>query len=630
MKTNLTFFFLVFILNLNLIAQNSRTRKADKFFKRLEFVNAAKEYEKIIQDGGGNTYIFEQLAESYYNIFKTEKAEKYYAKALRESKSSEMIFKYAQMLKANGKYEKSNQEMLKFARLRPNDGRAIEFIENPNYLSQILERDNRFSLKMLPFNSKFSDFGGTLLDNKLYITSARNTSRKNYGWNQEPFLDIYELEIDNKGNYKEPVLLKGKANTKYHEGLVSFSPDGNTMYFSRESFFEDTFKKDSLPGVKFGLLHIFRATKFNGHWVDVESLNINRNNFSIKNPSVSPDGQFIYFASDTPAGYGQFDIYKSKIKEDGTLGVPINLGEKINTPGQEMFPYVSSDYTLYFSSNGHLGLGALDVFYTRINNGSFTQVRNLGIPVNSVADDFAFRMEESTALGYVSSNRKGGVGSDDIYAIERVQPLCDVNLVAIVKNNENSNLITGASLSIYNQEGQKISTRYTNKNGVARFTLPCNRSMVLEIISLDYNSKKLSLHLKEDEIKTTIKLEPIDTLITEDLVELEPIYFEFDKSNITARAAFELDKLVQIMSKYPKMIIKVNSHTDNRGSENYNLVLSDRRAKTTVQYVISKGIDALRISGKGVGENEPAFDCGASCTEEQHQLNRRSVFRIVK
>jgi len=630
MKIHLRFLVIVFITTFSSTAQNSKTRKADKYFELLEYVNAAKEYEKIIVEGHANTYVFKQLAEAYYNIFETEKAEKYYAKALKDSDSPKLIFKYAQMLKANGKYEKSNKEMVKFARMRPKDKRAIEFVENPDYLSDIIERDNRFKIINLPFNSKFSDFGGTLLNNNLYITSARNTSRKSYGWNAEPFLDIYELKIDSNGNYQEPILVNGKINTKYHEGLVSFSPDGNTMYFSRESFFEDTFQKDSLSGLKFGLLHLYRATKSNTNWINIESLNINSRKFSIKNPSVSPDGRFIYFASDMPRGYGLFDIYKSKIKEDGTLGVPINLGERVNTQGQDMFPYVSSDYTLYFSSNGHLGLGALDVFYTRIKDGSLTKVRNLGIPVNSNADDFAYRIDENTALGYVSSNRKGGVGSDDIYAVERLQPLCDVNMIATVKNNENSNLITGASVAIYDEQGQKISTRYTNKNGVARFTLPCNRSMVLEIISLDYNSKKLSLHLKEDEIKTTIKLEPIDTLITEDLVELEPIYFEFDKSNITARAAFELDKLVQIMSKYPKMIIKVNSHTDNRGSENYNLVLSDRRAKTTVQYVISKGIDALRISGKGVGENEPAFDCGASCTEEQHQLNRRSVFRIVK
>src|SRR5690606_28441409 len=205
-------------------------------------------------------------------------------------------------------------------------------------------------------------------------------------------------------------LLNDKINTRYHEGLVSFSPDGKTMYFSRESFFEKVFEKDSLTKNRYSVLHLYKATKLGNNWDTVESLSINSENYSVKNPSVSADGKTLYFASDKPDGYGGFDIYKATINADGSVGEAENLGQKVNTEGQEMFPYISSNGTLYFSSNGHLGLGGLDVFYTKEVDGKVGPIRNIGIPINSNADDFAFRMDEETSEGFVSSNREGGVG----------------------------------------------------------------------------------------------------------------------------------------------------------------------------------------------------------------------------
>jgi Tol biopolymer transport system component len=220
--------------------------------------------------------------------------------------------------------------------------------------------------------------------------------------------------------------MNDKINTRYHEGLVSFSPDGETMYFSRESYFEKDFEKDSISKVRYSQLYLFKATKLGSDWDTVESLSINSENYSVKNPSVSADGKTMYFASDMPGGYGNFDIYKAPIKEDGTLGEPQNLGQKVNTEGQEMFPYISSNGTLYFSSNGHLGLGGMDVFYTKEIDGKMAPIRNVGIPINSNGDDFAFTIDEEAEEGFVSSNRDGGKGSDDVYAFKKLQPLCDV------------------------------------------------------------------------------------------------------------------------------------------------------------------------------------------------------------
>lgn len=612
------------------MAQNKNTKKADKHFARLEFIEAAEDYNKLIEDGKGDTYVYSQLAESYYNVFNTVEAEKWYAKALETSNEPEMIFKYSQMLKANGNYEESNVQMAKFASMRPSDDRAIKYNENPDYLPKILEKGKKFNIQSLGFNTKFADFGGTLKDGKLYITSARNTSRKTYGWNEEPFLDIYELDKNEDGTYQAASLVEDKVNTKYHEGIVSFSPDGKTMYFSRESFFEKEYEKDSLTKVKYSLLHLFKATKTGDTWSNVEGFAINSKDYSIKNPSVSPDGKTLYFASDMPGGFGMFDIYQASINENGSLGKPMNLGQKVNTQGQEMFPFISSNNTLYFSSNGHLGLGNLDVFHTKVVDGKTGPVRNIGIPINSSADDFAFNLDEETKEGYVSSNRDGGLGGDDIYAIKRLQPLNDVLVAGTVVDSKTGNPVNAASVTLYDDQGNKVLSKVTNSDGTVDFIIETEKDAELEIVMDGYVSQKIKVSATTDEeVLVNIMLDPIEEIIKPEEIVLNPIFFEFDKSNITSKAAFELDKLVQIMKKYPEMVISANSHTDSRGPASYNAKLSDRRSKTTVQYVISKGVDKSRISGMGKGESEPKVDCGSNCSEEDHQMNRRSEFIIV-
>lgn len=630
MKNFKTLLFITLMSSFCLTAQNKDTKKADKQFSRFEFVDAAKSYNKLVEQGKADTYVYGQLAESYYNIFNTVEAERWYAKALETSDDAEMVYKYAQMLKANGKYEASNQQMERFATMRPSDDRATAYRKNPNYLPKILEQGKKFNVQNADFNSEQSDFGGTLHDGKLYITSGRNDNRKTYGWNEQPFLDIYSMTKNSDGSYQAAELANNKLNTKYHEGLVTFTPDGNTMYMSRESYFEKDYQKDSLSSTRFGQLYLYKVTKLGSDWDTVESLAINSYNYSVKNPSVSPDGSTLYFSSNMPGGFGDFDIYKAPINEDGTLGEPVNLGQKVNTEGQEMFPFISSNNTLYFSSNGHLGLGGMDVFFTREIDGKMAPIRNVGIPVNSNADDFAFSIDEESEEGFVSSNREGGKGSDDVYLIKKLQPLCDVLVSATVLDDKTREPISGASVSLYDAEGNKVTSKTTNDEGLAEFIIECEEDTELEVVMDGFDSKKVAVKgSSEEENNVQISLDPIEKLIVEDKIELAPIYFEYNKSNVTAQAAFELDKLVQIMNKYPDLVISATSHTDYIGSNSYNLRLSDRRAKTTVQYVISKGIDASRISGVGKGETEPKIDCGTKCTDEERQLNRRSEFIIV-
>ena len=630
MKNYTSIFIIILFTGLFANAQSKTTKKADKLFSKFEFVKAAEEYEKLLSKGESSAYVYGQLAEAYYNIYKTVEAEKYYAKALETSESPETVFKYAQMLKANGKYKNSDEQMAKFAAMRPADHRAITFLENPNYLPKILKKGKEYNLQDAGINSRYSDFGGTLNDGKLYFASARNDRGKNYGWNQEPFLDLYTAAQNKDGSFQTPMPLE-TINTKYHEGLVSFSADGKTMYFSRESYFDKIFERDSLSRNKYSVLNLYKSSKDSGVWSKGEALSLNSENYSVKNPAVSPDGKLLFFASDMAGGMGKFDIYMAPINKDGSVGKPSNLGQKLNTEGQEMFPFVSADNTLYFSSDGHLGLGGMDVFFTKLVDGKVGPIRNVGVPVNGNADDFAFSINNETGEGLVSSNREGGAGSDDVYIVKVLQPICDVLVTVLIKDSKTGLALSNTSVNITDTEGNIIGTKMSSETGEVNYIIECNTNLYLTASKEAYESGSANVEgTSDEEVSLEILLDPIDEIILADKVLLNPIYFDFDKSNITVQGAFELDKLVQLMTKYESIVIRAESHTDARGSAIYNQSLSERRALTTAQYVIAQGVDANRISGVGMGEAMPVNDCGSGCSEEEHQMNRRSEFIILE
>ena len=636
MKNIFTFIALTFLSITTIDAQDKSSKKADKQFSKLEFVKAAESYKKLINNGKSSDYVVAQLAECYYNIFDTVEAEKWYATLAEKSSNADIIFKYSQMLKANGKYKLSNKWMNKFVELRPADNRATSFLKNPNYLPKIISKGKRFNVQNLDINSEYSDFGGSLNDNKLYITSSRNTvglfdfgrwitQRINYGWNNEPYLDIYSFDVTESGSYLNEDNLGSNVNTKYHEGLASFDSEGN-MYISRESFYENEYVKDPESNNITSLIGIYKISKGEKN---VVALNINSVEYSVKNPSVSSDGKTIYFSSDMPGGFGNFDIYKGNIDEEGNINNVENLGQKVNTEGQEMFPFIGDKNNLYFSSDSQLGLGGLDVFFTKEVDGKWASVRNVGIPVNSNADDFAFNMNEATGEGFVSSNRSGGKGGDDIYSIKRLIPICDVLLTANVMDAKTKLGIDSATTSVSDKEGNIASTKTSSTEGVTEFMLVCDEAGKLIVSKEGYNSKIVDLKMSNEEFTSIdVMLDPIEKIIVAEKIELNAIYFDFDKSNIKAEAAFELDKLVQIMNKYPEMTVSIESHTDSKGPSSYNQRLSERRAKTTSQYVISKGIDSSRLSSAGKGESNPVVDC-TNCSKEEDKLNRRSEFVIT-
>ncbi|CAN1565782.1 MotB Flagellar motor protein [Flavobacteriaceae bacterium] len=607
-----------------LSAQNKDTQSADKLFKKLEFIAASEAYLKLVETKKATVYVYEQLADCYYNIYNTAEAAKWYAKTLEEKKDAELYYRYAQMLKANGNYAESNKQMQKFAALQPNDLRAKAFNENPNYIPRLLDQTKSFDLKALDMNSDKSDFGAVLHDNTVYFTSARNASKKMYGWTKEPFLDIYKADYNEDGTITNSVPVK-ELNSKFHDGSVTISKDGNTMYFTSDSFRENSFEKDKANKLKLGRNNIFKATFENGKWSTITSLPFNSSDYSTGNPSLTKDGKTLYFSSNMPGSIGGVDIWKVSISENGSFGTPENLGKKVNTEGNESFPFITNENVLYFSSDAKQGLGGLDVYSIDLKAG--TEAKNVGKPVNSDKDDFSFSFNENKNFGFVASNRNG---NDDIFGL---LPVCGYEVNTIVTNAKTGAILADAKVSILDDKNNVITTEQSNERGEVSYTVECEKNYTIQASKDGFESNSFAVtksNNKGGSTKVDAALKPIEEIITETEVVLNPIFFEFNKSNITKEGAFELDKLVQVMKSNDKLVIFAKSHTDSRGSDKYNMILSDNRAKATVQYVISKGIDAARISGKGYGESEPKVVCGKDCAEEQHAQNRRSEFLIVK
>ena len=611
------------VSTLTITAQNKDTKAADKLYARYEYVDAAKAYLKLVENDKQDPYVYKQLADAYFNMFNTEEAAKWYAKATETTQDAETYYRYAQMLKASGKYEEANKQMQKFAAAAPNDTRAKAFKENPNYIPRLLDKTKLYNVNSSDISGTKSDFGAVLYDNTLYFASARNGARKNYGALDEPFLDIYKADYNSDGTITNATTVSS-LNSKYHDGPLTMSADGNIIYFSSDSFREKTFEKDKKNNLKLGRNSIYKTTKNGDSWGSIDMLPFNSKEFSTSNPSLSRDGKTLYFSSDRPGGLGGVDIWKAAINDDGTYGEPLNLGNKVNTEGNESFPFIADDNkTLFFASSGKQGLGGLDVYKIDLSNGS--EASNLGKPVNSEKDDFAFTFNSVKGVGFLSSNRNG---NDDIFA---VTPICGVDVITVVTDAKTGAVLANAKVTIVDDKRNTIASEMSNDKGEVKYRVECDKAYVIQVSKDGYESNTFAVvKSKGPETKVDAALQPIDVIVTETEIVLKPIYFEFNKSNITQEGAFELDKLIQVMKNNDKIVILVKSHTDNRGSDQYNLLLSDRRAKSTVQYVISKGIDANRISGKGMGELEPKVDCGKDCTEEQHAQNRRSEFLLVK
>lgn len=627
--------------------QQKKIQKANDKFERFAYVDAQKILLKVANEGYRSKDLFQKLGDSFYLVADYENACKWYSELLNDH-ANELkpiyYFRYAQSLKSTQRYEESDKIMSKFYTFENEDSRAQRYQSNPQYLLAIDFQSGRYKVANLKANSEYSDFGPAFYGDEIVFASARDTgliAKRVHGWNDKPFLELYKGQVKEKSKeITEVKKFSNKINTRYHESTPVFTNDLKTVYFTRNNYNNGKYRKDK-KGIN--KLKIYKSTiDDKGRWSSAESIRFNNDEYSVGHPALSPDNKKLYFSSDMPGGFGNSDIYEATIAEDGTLGDPRNLGENINTEGRESFPFVSKSGDFYFASDGHIGLGGLDLFVTTINvAGKVGPVINLGEPANTPQDDFAFIINDETKIGYFSSNRYGGKGDDDIYKFRQLEGIkreCEILLKGLVTDKDTDSILPNSKVALYDLENNLVEEMVVGPSAEYSFLVDCDNKYLLRANKAKYISvEELITTPKENEtLDTPLQLETKikKFVIGQDLgkiLNLNPIYFDFDKSEIRYDASVELAKVIAVMHENPKMKIDVRSHTDSRGDDNYNEQLSEMRAKSTVAYIISKGISADRLTGKGYGESRLVNGCsnGIPCSVEKHQLNRRSEFIIL-
>ncbi len=633
---------LLSVLSINTYAQKVKLASADKKYDSYAYIDAIKTYEKVAEKGYKSAVLFQKLGNAYYFNSNLPNAAKWYAElfALETEVEAEYYFRYSQCLRATGDNAKANDMMEKFDQLSGNDSRGSLFKKNKNYLEAIKENSGRYKIENAGINSKYVDYGAFVYDNKIYFATARDTGslqHRKHSWNDQYFTNLYMADLDEEFNASNPNRFSNEINTKFHEASPVFTKDGKTMYFTRNNYVDGKKGKD---GNNITLVKIYKATLENDKWSKVEELPFNSNNYSTGHPSLSPDEKTMYFASDMPGSYGQSDLFKVQINEDGTFGNPENLGAAVNTPGKETFPFVTDENEIYFASNGHPGLGGLDVFVAKINkDGSVDEIQNVGADVNSPTDDFAYIIDTKSRRGFFSSNRDGGDGFDDIYKfLETKRLICEQELFGKITDMLTSKPLPNAKVTLFDNKYNELGNKYTDSNGDYTFAVECGQTYRVRAQKEEYMTKedKVSIPKKDGRTELSIALEKEQCKVTigDDLGKcfgIRNIYFDFDKSDIRVEAAIDLEKILDVMNQYPKMKLDIRSHTDSRGSFKYNESLSDRRAKSTIAWLIKNGVSPDRLIGKGYGEYQLVNECadGVKCSEEAHQLNRRSEFIIT-
>ena len=506
---------------------------------------------------------------------------------------------------------------------------TISYSQKENYI-----------IKNIDSNKEFQDFGVTYFKDSLVVFSSARKSvfmKRVWSGNHQPFLRLYQGKISGDGAITDIKHFGNKIDTKFHESNLTFSNDFKTVYFDRNNYFHKEYRTNK-EGVN--LIQIYKATVTeDGNWIDVERLPFNSDEYSSGHPVLNSDNSKLYFISDRLDSYGETDIYVVDLNSDGTYGEPKNLGPMVNTSKKEMFPFIDENNVLYYSSNGFMdSRGELDIYATKANNqGNYLKPINLGNPINSNKDDFAFVKQKGKNTGYFSSNRKGGKGDDDIYALTELQSpkfSCIETIEGVVTNAKNKKPLSNTSVAIYDNNTE-LETVLTNNSGVYSFKVNCKKKY--KIVAAKQHFKESIKYLDSTgnlTVNMVLTPEENDHFINvrnQLMLNIEPIYFDLAKATIKPESEKELQKVADIMKKYPQLIIQVKAHTDSRGRDDFNYILSDKRANAVLVWLLKKGINRQRILAIGFGEEQLLNDCknGVKCTEEEHLENRRTEFVIV-
>lgn len=643
MKSKILLGALMLVFGLESYGQNNKIKKAEKQYEQLAYIDAIKIYENVAEKGYKSVDLFQKLGNAYYFNGQLQQANKWYRELflLNQPVDPEYYYRYSQTLKSVGHYDNADKMLNAFNKINGNDSRARLYEANKDYYAVIKENSGRYNIETIEINSDLSDYGTSFLGDKIVFASTREqrgVSKRIQKWTNQAFSTLYTAQVDANGALEKPQPFSNITDSKFNEATPVFTQDGKTMYFTRNNYNEGK-KGKNTQGTT--LLKLYKASLENGKWSNIKELPFNSDDYSTAHPALSPDEKTLYFASNRPGTLGESDIYKVAIYPNDLFGIPENLGSTINTEGKETFPFVSAQNELYFSSNGHPGLGGLDVFVAKINsNGSFEKVSNIGTPVNGPMDDFAFIINTNTGKGYFSSNREGGKGYDDIYQFTENRKLsCEQLISGTVTDKKTQSVLAGAKVIILDDHMNVIKELSTDQKGDFTYDqAECGKVYYIRVLKEEYltTEEKVIVPVEQGKTEVNIGLEKNIEKITTgtDLAKvfaIEMIYFDLDKFNIRPDAALDITKVVEVMKQYPTMKIEIASHTDSRASKSYNLTLSQKRAQSTMDFMIKSGIDKSRLIAKGYGESQLVNKCadGVPCSDEEHQQNRRSQFVIT-
>ncbi|MBO6534143.1 MAG: OmpA family protein [Muricauda sp.] len=618
------------------LAQESKIKKANEDFFNFDYIDARKIYLSVVEDGYSSAQVYKKLGDTYYFNSEYADAATWYLKLVDtypNEVESEYYYRAAQSLKSIGKLEESKSLMEKYMET---SGATYPNWDTYQYLAST--QNNQYQVKNITDGMNGSDFGPSYYGDKIVFASSSidTEGSKIHDWNGLPYLDLFEAEIDENGLLKNIKKLEGDINSPYHESSAVFTKDGKTIYFTRNNYINGKKKRGKERLVT---LKIYRASlQEDGTWSNVVELPFNEDSFSTAHPALNPEENRLYFSSNRNGSLGASDIWYVDILGNGNYGQPVNLGSKINTKQRESFPFISKTGDLYFASDGHTGLGGLDIFVVSLNEtGPYPTVTNLKKPINSNLDDFGYVMDETGKIGYISSNRFGGQGSssDDILAFTAD---CKITIHGMVTDAKTGAPLQGSDVVLLDSSSKVVAQKVVDANGRYDFgpLADCNDQYAVRASfeEKEYEPSETVVQTQSgvDSMEVNLQLTPPDCPV-DDLgcrLSLQPIYFDFDKHNIRPDAEVELAKILNAMEAYPQLNIHIESHTDSRGNDDYNMQLSERRAKSTLEWLVSKGIDRNRLSAKGYGESQLINNCsnGVNCSGEEHQLNRRSMFII--
>ena len=636
----------------------SKIKKANDLYGKYAYIDAIKIYERIAEQGYVDQNVLENLGNSYYFNADYTTALKWYDKLFENAKKDsqnykitpEYYYRYAQCLKSVERYDEAKIILDQFVKLTGKDDlRARKLEEHADYLQVIKDNSGRLTIKPVEINTEFSEYGTAFYgkDEVVYTASRKTSARGTSNWTGEGYYDLFRAKFSN-GQLSKEEPFSSKLNSLLNESSPVFTRTMDTIYFTRNYQVPLSKEEKKKKAEEKVLLELYRSVRKNNEWTDPVRLPFNVTGYSVAHPAITPDGKWLYFASDIKETRGKSDIFRVRINhKKGLYGKPENLGDLINTEGRETFPFISSKNVLFFSSDGLPGLGGLDVFAVKIEqDGSLKRLQNIGRPGNTPDDDFAFVLDEDRSIGFLSSNRPGGKGKDDIYYFVQNRPLefdCKKTIKGIVKDIDTKEVLGHVTLTLSDSDQKEMAKIENKTNGDYDFgvkTVNCDDTFVfLRAQREDYAVVEEQVNIREKGtviekeilMKTTKKkLQKGDDLAK--IFQIKEIKFDLNKYNIRPDAAAELVKIVEAMKDHPTMKISIRSHTDSRGSDKYNLILSDKRAKATMAWIVSQGIAKNRLTAKGYGETQLVNHCknGVPCSEEEHQENRRSEFIIVE